>query len=120
MNTENKSLTVVKCSKCGYENIFNQPYPYHAGLGNQGFLYNEKGNCTLIWDSYDPDYIAIVGESHPWTLDRDQQKKLEELLELDPGGRWLFKNPARCAKCQFPKIFISWNLPAAFMASRKY
>jgi phage FluMu protein Com len=102
MSTKKEDFIIIKCPKCKHENTFNQPYPYHAGFGDQGFLYNEKGNRTLIWDSYDPDYTAIVGKSHPWALKKAQQKKLEDLLLPDSGGRWLFSNPARCEKCQSP------------------
>ena len=94
----------ITCSKCNFQDIFNQPYRYHAGFGNQGFLYNEAGNRTLIWDSYDPDYIRIVGNIHPWVLKPEERQKLEEVLQLDPlgGGRWLFSNSAKCLKCGNP------------------
>src|SRR3989442_4520266 len=59
---------IVSCSDCGFANVFNQPYAYHARFGDQGFLYNEAGNCTLMWSSFDPDYEAIVGKKNPWSL----------------------------------------------------
>jgi hypothetical protein len=83
-----------------FENVFNQPYAYHAGFADQGFLYNEEGNCTLIWSVFDPDFVAIVGQKNPWALSSADHKKLEDLLQLAPDGtRWLFDNPARCIKC---------------------
>ena len=91
---------VIECTKCGHKNVFGQPHPYHAGFGNQGFLYNEKGNRTLIWSSFDPDYERIVGHCHPWMLTTEQQERLEQTLLPDDGGRWLFVNPARCESCQ--------------------
>jgi DNA-directed RNA polymerase subunit RPC12/RpoP len=94
--------TTVECSHCGHLNVFDQPYRYHAGFGNQGFLYNETGNRTLIWSSFDREFEAIVGRVHPWALNVDQQKKVEDRLLPDTGGRWLFANPARCAKCKEP------------------
>jgi hypothetical protein len=33
-------------------------------------------------------------------LTSEQQQKLEQMLLPDAGGRWLFKNPARCVKCE--------------------
>jgi len=104
MKREDIKPLVVKCPKCGFENAFNQPYGYHTGFGNQGFLYNEAGNRTLIWSSFDPDYIAVVGNKHPWTLGEESQRRLEAILQPDPsgGGKWLFSNPARCLKCRNP------------------
>lgn len=92
--------TSIKCPQCGAVNVFNQPYPFHAGIGNQGFLYNEAGDRTLVWDNLkDVDYLAAVGPYQPWILNKAQQQKLESILEPDAGGRWLFKNPARCHHC---------------------
>jgi len=58
---------VIKYNSCGYENGFVQPYPYHAGFGNQGFLYNDAGNMTLVWSIYDRDYADLVW--HQTTVD---------------------------------------------------
>ena len=91
---------VVKCSKCSRENTFDQPCRYHAGFGNQGFMYNEAGILTLVWSSYDPGYVALVGSKHPWDLSKSDQRALEEALLPSPSGdRWLFANPARCLGC---------------------
>ncbi|MCO5067222.1 MAG: hypothetical protein M9910_00800 [Kiritimatiellae bacterium] len=104
MKREVTKPVVVKCTNCGFDNVFNQPHPYHAGFGNQGFLYNEKGNRTLVWSSFDPDYERVAGNNHPWVLGPENKKKLEAVLQPDPngGGRWLFDNPARCLKCGNP------------------
>jgi len=104
MKREVTKPVVVSCPQCHHDNVFNQPYRYHAGFADQGFLYNEAGNRTLIWSSFDPDYEAVVGNSHPWVLGPDGKKKLEASLRPDPngGGRWLFSNPARCLKCGAP------------------
>ena len=104
MKREVTTPVVATCAKCGFGNVFNQLYPYHAGFGNQGFLYNEKGNRTLIWSSFDHDYERVVGNNHPWMLGPESRKKLEDALQPDPngGGRWLFSNPARCLKCGDP------------------
>jgi len=93
----------VTCKACGGTNEFPQPYAYHAGFGNQGFLYNEAGTLTLVWDSFDPAYVALVGECHPWALTDQQRADLESALAPAPtGGRWLFVNPPRCQSCAAP------------------
>jgi hypothetical protein len=91
---------VIICGLCQAENEFAQPYPYHAGFGNQGFLYNDGGNSTLVWSSFDPAYEEIVGKTHPWVLSDALRAKLESLLPASPkGDLWRFANPARCIKC---------------------
>ena len=92
---------VIRCRHCGFENPFEQPYAFHAGFSNQGFLYNEAGNLTLVWSSFDPAYEALVGKKHPWTLDIGDRSRLESALLPSPhGDRWLFSNPARCGHCR--------------------
>jgi phage FluMu protein Com len=94
---------IVKCGACKEANLFNQPYPYHAGFGNQGFLYNKSGNATLTWSSFDPDYMAIVGSKHPWALTQEEKTKIEDALLPSPDGTpWGFDFPARCAHCNSP------------------
>jgi hypothetical protein len=93
----------VECPSCKLINIFHQPYPYHAGFGNQGFLYNEAGNLTLVWSVYDPAYVAIVGGKNAWVLTAEDQKKFEnQLLPAPDGGKWRFCNPPRCRFCSYP------------------
>jgi hypothetical protein len=94
---------ILKCESCGYENEFAQPYPYHAGFGNQGFLYNDAGNLTLVWSLYDRDYIELVGNK-PWTLLTPEERALFEaaLLPAPTGGRFRFGSPARCKQCHEP------------------
>ena len=69
------SKLIVVCGNCEFENIFDQPYPYHAGFGDQGFLYNDEGNLTLIWGSYDKTYSKLFPRTHPWMLTSEQRKK---------------------------------------------
>jgi hypothetical protein len=84
-------------------NVFNQPYPYHAGFGDQGFLYNDEGNLTLVWSAYDPSYAKIVGKQNPWALTEKDKRKLEDALLAAPhGGAWKFSNPPRCTECGNP------------------
>ena len=100
MKREVVKPTLVKCPSCDTATVFSQPYPYHAGFGNQGFLYNRTGNCTLIWSSFDPDYETIVGQKHPWALSEDDRIRLESALASSPDGtEWGFGHPARCAAC---------------------
>jgi len=96
-------MVTINCPSCRHKNDFEQPYPFHAGFGNQGFLYNDAGTLTLVWSSFDPAYEAIVGKRHPWTLSSEQQALLERVLcEAPFGGWWRFANPARCFKCASP------------------
>ncbi len=96
-------MITISCSSCGHKNGFDQPYPFHAGFADQGFLYNDAGNLTLIWSCYDPAYEAVVGGGNPWSLIAEQQSLLESALcEAPSGGRWRFANPARCMKCTNP------------------
>jgi len=91
---------IVKCNSCGYENEFAQPYPYHAGFGTQGFLYNDAGNLTLVWSLYDPDYEALVGGKDALHLTDKERTRIESsLLPARFGGRFRFANPARCKQC---------------------
>ena len=95
--------TVIKCSSCGRANIFNQPYPYHAGFSDQGFLYNDAGNLTLTWSCFDPAFEALAGKKSPWALSLADQQKIEDALLPAPlGGCWRFSNPARCLACGSP------------------
>lgn len=96
-------MITLKCPSCGRENQFEQPYPIHAGFSNEGFLYNDDGNLTLTWSTYDPTYVELIGRHHPWALTPGLQTKLEDLLRPAPsGGRWRFANPARCLECAAP------------------
>jgi hypothetical protein len=93
----------VPCSACGRRIEFAQPYAYHAGFGDSGFLYDEAGTCTLVWSSYDPAYENLVGKCHPWMLSAEQRTLVEEALgPALSGGRWLFANPPRCTFCGRP------------------
>lgn len=93
--------TIIKCASCGHPNVFNQPYPYHAGFGDQGFLYNDAGNLTLTWSCYDPAFEALVGKKNPWVLTLADEQKVEDALLPSPlGDRWRFSNPARCLHCK--------------------
>ena len=92
---------VIRCSGCGHETSFEQPYPYHAGFGNQGFLYNDAGDRTLVWSSFDPAWERLAGQVHPWTLSAASWSSVEAALApLADGTRWKATNPPRCLRCR--------------------
>jgi hypothetical protein len=98
-----KDLLTLKCNQCRQDTVFQQPYLFHAGFGDQGFLYNDAGTLTLVWGSYDQAYAAIVGQKHPWDLEPSERRALEARLRPAPsGGRWAFANQARCVHCAAP------------------
>jgi hypothetical protein len=93
---------VVECPHCGTSHEFSQPYPYHAGFGDTAFLYNEAGNRTLTWGTYDPSYAALLTpESDPWQPPTTVRRALEAQLPVSPAqDRWGFDYPARCRQCR--------------------
>ena len=100
MTQEHLNPLVVKCGGCGYGNVFNQPYAYQAGFADQGFLYNDEGNLTLVWSCHDPAFEALVGPQNPWALGSDDRRRIEEaLLPAPRGGLWRFSNSPRCLRC---------------------
>ena len=93
----------VKCKRCGRDNVFDQPYAYHAGFADQGFLYDDAGTLTLVWSMFDPVFDEMFPERTPWTLVESDRRRFEERLRPAPsGGRWRFSNPARCLHCAEP------------------
>lgn len=91
----------VKCTSCQQVTVFEQPHPYHAGFSNVGFLYNDAGDRTLVWEGYDPAWERIAGKRPPWVLTATDWPAIEGFLAPAPdGGRWRFKNPGRCARCR--------------------
>jgi hypothetical protein len=94
---------IIRCAGCGLGNQFPQPWLYHAGHADQGFLYNDAGNLTLVWSSFDPAWEALVGPKHPWTLSPDSWARVEDALAPAPtGGMWRSSNPPRCRFCSAP------------------
>ena len=93
----------VKCKECGRDNIFDQPYPYHAGFGDQGFLYSDSGHFTLTWSWYDPAIGPFFPPDSRWDRDTELRHHFEQVLHLAPdGGRWRAENQARCIHCSAP------------------
>jgi hypothetical protein len=101
MGNEQKSS--IRCNHCGGEITFDQPYPFHAGFSDEGFLYNDSGNCTLIWSITDPVLAELFPGNSFWMRSWLYRRKLEKILPAAPvGGRWRFRNPARCTRCKKP------------------
>ena len=93
----------VRCKHCGKVNRFDQPYAYHAGFSDQGFLYNDAGTLTLVWSVWDPVFNEILPEKASWTHSPLNRQCFEErLLPAPEGGLWRFSNPARCTHCKMP------------------
>jgi hypothetical protein len=94
---------VKKCPSCHADLPFDRSYGFHAGHADLGFLYDETGLHVFVWSCLDPDYVALVGDKNPWTLDLQEQGLVESrLLPAPSGKRWAFSNPARCPMCQRP------------------
>jgi hypothetical protein len=100
--TDPEKLT-LKCKHCGIELVFDQPYIYHAGFAEQGFLYNDAGTLTLVWGSLDPLLEKIYPRQTAWALSPCNRRHFEKMLPPAPdGGHWRFRNPARCTFCGKP------------------
>jgi hypothetical protein len=96
--TEGSSDAQVRCPACGREVHLVQR---HAGFGNQGFMYCDRSATVLTWDGYDPAWIALVGETHPWMLTEGQRRLVEAVVPpCSCGGSFRFANPPRCPHCQ--------------------
>jgi hypothetical protein len=90
----------LECSHCGRVNQFEQPYAYHAGFSDLCFFYNETGDRTLVWSTFDPMFAELVGEQSTWQLTPELAARLESLLPPSPtGSRWGAGYPGRCLDC---------------------
>jgi hypothetical protein len=93
----------IKCKHCGKDILFDQPYAYHAGFADQGFLYNDAGTLTLVWSVLDPALDKLFLGQSTWALSLLNRWRFEKMLLPAPeGGRWRFCNPARCIHCAKP------------------
>ncbi|MCX5650648.1 MAG: hypothetical protein NTU45_04565 [Planctomycetota bacterium] len=91
----------IKCDHCG--NRIEDLHAFHAGFSNRGFLYCDRFAEILEFDAFDPHFIAIVGDKHPWSLTPVEQSLVEEALEPSPrGGRFRFAASPRCPACNAP------------------
>lgn len=81
-------------------NVFDQPYTYHAGFSDQGFMYSDSGHCTLVWSWYDPVVKEFFPAGSRLSDNAAARGRFESALRPAPdGGRWRFANPARCLYC---------------------
>jgi len=99
----NPDKLTLKCRHCGKEIIFDQPYAYHAGFADRGFLYNDAGTLTLVWSVVDPLLEEAFPGQAAWARSLCNRRRFEQMLPSAPdGGRWRFRNPARCVYCRKP------------------
>ena len=90
----------IRCPRCGKDNIFDQPYMYHAGFSDQCFMYSDSGRHTLVWSCYDPVVKRFCTASKRLSEDVESRKRFEQALAPAPdGSRWQFTNPAKCLHC---------------------
>ena len=90
----------IKCSSCGQVTSIAQEYAYHSGFSTRGFLYCDNCPAILDFDPYNPKYIAIVGDKHPWSLNSEEKKRVEDVLKpCAKGGRFRFGALPRCPAC---------------------
>jgi len=97
-NNESVTDLIGTCPACGREFKYQR---YHAGFGNQGYLYCDSSPTVLVWGSLEqPAYRDLI-DKHPWMLDRTEQKLVEQALAPCPcGGRFRFDAPPRCPHCR--------------------
>jgi hypothetical protein len=89
------------CPGCGKRLVFLEPSSEHTRFLDYGFLYNDAGTSTLVWKTFDPSYVAMLGKREPWHLSPGQQAAFEARLKPAPaGGRWRFANYPRCPLCR--------------------
>jgi len=89
----------ARCESCGVE--ISVAEAYHAGKGDEAFLYCDRDSTALTFCIYDEAYRRIVGRAaFPWNLTANEKEEVERLLvECPCGGRFSFKNPLRCPIC---------------------
>lgn len=81
---------------------------FHAGFGDQGFMYCDRDSTILTWDSLDPSWTSLVGEVHPWMLSPEQKAEVEGVAPGCPcGGRFRFSNVPHCPLCSAPVPSLS-------------
>lgn len=79
---------------------------YHAGFGDEGFLYCNNDSTVLTFSAYDENYEKLVPKKMPWPprvggeLTKREQGLIEQHLRPCPcGGSFKFKNKPRCPSC---------------------
>jgi len=87
----------LRCATCGHCNEFDQPYAYHAGFGDQGFLYNDAGDCTLVWNINDPAYEAVLtryAPEQPWELTPEAKRSYRFRRAVTTGALTILRAAA--------------------------
>lgn len=93
-------VTPVEKSSCPSCDRTFRYQKMHSGFNNTGFAYCDTDGALLVWDTYDPQYTAIAGFRHPWTLNQRDQERVESALKPCPcGGSLGMRNPPRCPHC---------------------
>jgi len=63
-------------------------------------MYCDRDEMIVTWSSFDKQYERVVGQKHPWTLEVDERRRVEEAIGSCPcGGRFSFTNPPLCPCC---------------------
>jgi hypothetical protein len=92
------------CLHCGREFSYER---FHAGFSNLGYMYCDEDETVITWSTYNPAYIQIIHDKHPWVLDRKEQQKVEASLKPCPyGGCFSFDNPPLCPFCHESVAFL--------------
>ncbi|MEQ1527561.1 MAG: hypothetical protein ABL911_12560 [Gallionella sp.] len=93
----------INCPACGQITTIAQEYQYHAGFGNQGFLYCDSCPTIIEFGSYNSKYTSIVNGKHTWSLDSEEMQCVEAGLKPCPcGGHFRFNALPRCPACNEP------------------
>jgi hypothetical protein len=88
---------VGRCRHCDNEIRFER---YHAGFGDQGYMYCDRDSTVVTWSAYEPAYAAIAGNVNPWVLGDDAKRRVEDaVVECPHGGRFSFDALPRCPHC---------------------
>jgi hypothetical protein len=88
---------IARCGHCGQETHFER---FNARFGNQGFMYCDSDPTVVTWNSYDPEYSELSGDSHPWMLEAAVKARIEAAVIACPnGGHFRFTALPRCPKC---------------------
>ncbi len=90
----------VICPSCRAVHLLKQKSPFYSGFSSRGFLYCDETPAILEFSVYNARYVSIVGDKHPWCLNDEERRKLEQSLKPCPlGGRFRFGAHPRCPAC---------------------
>jgi uncharacterized protein with PIN domain len=88
---------IARCPHCGSQLEFKR---FNGRFGNQGFMYCDRDATVVTWSSYDPTYSSLSHNAHPWMLDAEAKRRVEDAMTLCPqGGRFRFSAQPRCPHC---------------------